>query len=38
MTRVYYHLSLPVKKRLEELVEDYIEVATAIETIMEIKK
>lgn len=34
MTRVYYRLEEAGKQRLEELVEDYKEVASAIETIM----
>ena len=34
MTRVYYHLEDAGKVRLAELIEDYKEVATAIETIM----
>ena len=38
MTRVYYHLEPSGEQRLAELIEDYIEVASAIETIMGIKK
>ncbi len=38
MTRVYYHLEPSGAQRLSELIEDYIEVASAIETIMGIKK
>ena len=34
MTRVYYHLEEAGKQRLEELIEDYKEVADAIEKIM----
>ncbi|MEE0742026.1 MAG: PadR family transcriptional regulator [Emergencia sp.] len=36
MTRVYYHLEESGKQRLAELVEDYKEVASAIEKIMEL--
>lgn len=35
MTRVYYHIENAGVDRLNELVEDYKEVANAIETIME---
>lgn len=36
MTRVYYHLEESGKQRLAELVEDYKEVASAIEKIMSV--
>ncbi len=35
MTRVYYHLEEAGEKRLEELVEDYLEVTEAIHKIMD---
>lgn len=35
MTRVYYHLEESGEQRLEELVEDYLEVTEAIHKIME---
>lgn len=38
MTRVYYHLEPAGEQRLAELVEDYIEVAAAIEKIMGISE